>query len=183
MAVDSYIYFIPADGVGMLTPTGETQDKYFSAKGAFEIKEFSFDIENPHSLGSATGGGGSGKVKFNEFTIKKPTDVASCYFFKNCAAGAHYKEVVLAIRKAGGDPKTAGKPYLEFHFGTVFTTKIEWSGPGDEGPEESITFAFGALRIFYRKQDKTGKLADVPLDMCWNQVTNSDEFAGAEALA
>jgi Ca2+-binding RTX toxin-like protein len=32
---------------------------------------------------------------------------------------------------------------------TVFTTKIDWSGPGDEGPEESITFVFGELGVDY----------------------------------
>jgi hypothetical protein len=25
-----------------------------------------------------------------------------------------------------------GKAYLQFKFGTVFTTKLDWSGPGDE---------------------------------------------------
>src|SRR5262249_44115972 len=44
--------------------------------GAFEIKDFSFGVENPTTIGSATGGG-AGKIKFNEFTIKKTTDQAS----------------------------------------------------------------------------------------------------------
>ena len=30
-----------------------------------------------------------------------------------------------AMRKAGGDPKTSGKPFLRFDFGTVFTTKVD----------------------------------------------------------
>jgi hypothetical protein len=37
----------------------------------------SFNIENPTTIGSATGGAGAGKIKFNEVTIKKPTDSAS----------------------------------------------------------------------------------------------------------
>ena len=32
-----------------------------------EIKDFSFGIENPTTIGSATGGAGAGKIKFNEF--------------------------------------------------------------------------------------------------------------------
>jgi hypothetical protein len=28
-----------------------------------------------------------------------------------CVAGAHYKTVVLSMRKAGGDPKSAGGPF------------------------------------------------------------------------
>src|SRR5262249_27608195 len=113
--------------------------------GAFEIKDFSFGVENPTTIGSATGGAGAGKIKFNEFTIKKTSDKASPAFFRNCVAGAHYKTVTLEMRKAGGDPTSAGKPSLRFKFDTVFPTKIDWSGPGDEGPEESITFVFEKL--------------------------------------
>jgi type VI protein secretion system component Hcp len=113
--------------------------------GAFEIKDFSFGVENPTTIGSATGGAGAGKIKFNEFTIKTKMDQASPAFFRNCVAGAHYKSVTLEMRKAGGDPASAGKPFLQFKFDTVFTTKVDWSGPGDEGPEESITFVFVKL--------------------------------------
>src|SRR5438132_14152659 len=91
---------------------------------AFEIKDFSFGVENPTTIGSATGGAGAGKIKFNEFTIKKTTDRASSDFFKNCCAGAHYKTVIIEMRKAGGDPQFAGKAFLRFKFDTVFTTKI-----------------------------------------------------------
>lgn len=33
-------------------------------KGGFEIKDFSFGVENPTTIGSATGGAGAGKIKF-----------------------------------------------------------------------------------------------------------------------
>jgi type VI secretion system secreted protein Hcp len=124
-----------------------------AANGAFEIKDFSFDIENPTTIGSATSGAGAGKIKFNEFTITKTTDSASPVFFKNCCAGAHYQKVVIGMRKAGGDPSTAGQPFLQYKFGTVFTTKIDWSSPGDEGPQESITFVYGTLEVQYVSQD------------------------------
>src|SRR5262245_54118469 len=52
---------------------------------ALEIKDFSFSIENP-TIGSATGGAGAGKIKFNEFTIKKTTDSASPAFFETATA-------------------------------------------------------------------------------------------------
>src|ERR1043165_2804741 len=151
MAVDAYIYFSLPDGVdATLKPIGETQDSYFSTKDAFEIKEFSFDIEHAHTLGSATGGGSAGKIKFNEFTIKKTLDKASCIFFLDCVTGIHYKNAIIAVRKAGASTSSAGVPYLEYCFNTVFVTKIEWSGPGDEGPEESITFAYGKLGVRYQ---------------------------------
>jgi type VI protein secretion system component Hcp len=77
------------------------------------------------------------------------SESASPNFFKNCCAGAHYKKVVIEMRKGGGDPDTAGKEFLRFKFDTVFTTKIDAAGPGDEGPEESITFVYGKLGVRY----------------------------------
>lgn len=174
MAVDAFIWFL--EQAGMAKVIGETKDDVYSKKvqPAFEIKDFSFGVENPTTIGSATGGAGAGKCKFNEFTIKKPSDFASPAFFKNCAAGAHYKRVVIEMRKGGGDPNSAGKPFLAFYFETVFTTKIDWSGPGDEGPEESITFVYGKLVVQYIPQAASGEMGtDKPQQIQgWNQITN-----------
>lgn len=150
MAVDAFITF-EKTSVGV-EPEG------------FQIKDFSFGIENPTTIGSATGGAGAGKIKFNEFTIKKTTDSASATFFKNCCAGAHYKTVIIEMRKAGRD----SMEFLRFKFETVFTTKIDWSGPGDEGPEESITFVYGKLGLKFIPQEPGSK----PVVAGWDQVTN-----------
>ena len=142
--------------LAMLTPPPanwpSTPSTGGNANGAFEIKDFSFDIENPTTIGSATSGAGAGKIKFNEFTITKTTDSASPVFFKNCCAGAHDQEVVIDMRKAGGDPSKAGQPFLQYKFETVFTTKIDWSGHGDDAPQESISFVYGQLEVQYSSQ-------------------------------
>lgn len=54
------------------TSTRQARAVKAGTPGAFEIKDFSFGVENPTTIGSATGGAGAGKIKFNEFTIKKP---------------------------------------------------------------------------------------------------------------
>jgi type VI secretion system secreted protein Hcp len=151
-------YLLRIDGI-----PGEASDK--ARPASFEIKDFSFGVDNPTTIGSATGGAGAGKGKFNEFTIKKTVDSATPAFFKNCVAGQHYTSVTVEMRKAGGDPGAAAKPYLQFTFGTVFTTKIDWSGPGDEGPEESITFVYGKLAVQYFKQTAAGSTAFNPAEM------------------
>jgi type VI protein secretion system component Hcp len=146
-AVDTFIYFKPS-------PTDLAQFEGESpGKPGFEIKDFSFGIENPTTIGSATGGAGAGKIKFGEFVIKHTPDSTSPVLFQNLVAGAHYNKVTIEVRKAGGDPNGAGKPFLQFKFNTVFTTKINWSGPGDEGPEETITFVYGKLRTKYEKRE------------------------------
>lgn len=175
MAVDAFIWFKPALQ-GMAQPKGETKDDKYSKttpNPAFEIKDFSFGVENPTTIGSATGGAGAGKIKFNEFTIKRTTDKSSPDFFKNCCAGAHYESVIIEMRKAGGDPQYSGKAFLRFKFDTVFTTKIDWSGPGDEGPEESITFVYGKLGVKYWLQEGSGAQGKDSF-AGWDQVKNKD---------
>jgi len=177
MAVDAFLYFYSKDS--KFQPVGETQDDTYKKYLAFEIKDFSFGIENPATLGSATMGAGGGKANFNEFTVKKSTDSASAIFFRNCCSGLHYKNAIIAVRKAGGmtnaaGESVAGKPYLFFAFGTVFTTKVEWSGPGDEGPEESITFVFGQIGIRYLPQDDDGNVDEgKKSDVGWDAQKNA----------
>src|SRR2546423_15604039 len=89
MAVDAFLSLVPK-GTSVV---GESHDATFG-KSAFEIKDFSFSVENPTAIGSATGGAGAGKVKFNEFTIKKTADKASAVLFQNCAQGVHYEKGV-----------------------------------------------------------------------------------------
>jgi hypothetical protein len=64
-------------------------DTYKGSKGspAFEIKDFNFGSENRTTIGSATGGAGAGKVKFNEFGVTKTIDSSSKKPVK-CRGGA-----------------------------------------------------------------------------------------------
>src|SRR5437588_8137417 len=129
MPFNAFIWFDNSAGGKVVIPgDGQDTSTYAHAKDAFEIKDFSFGVENPTTIGSATGGAGAGKIKFNEFTIKKITDQASPLFFKNCCAGVHYESVTIAMRKAGGSKDVSGQEFLRFKFGTVFITKIDWSG-------------------------------------------------------
>jgi len=80
--------------------------------------------------------------------------------------------VVIAMRKAGGDVTASGTPYLEYCFSTVFVSKLEWSGPGDEGPEESITFAYGKLGVRYTQQTKFGSMEAKRKINGWDQQQN-----------
>ena len=165
-AVDAFIRF--SSDLPTAPIKGESIDATFTAKeGWSALKDFSFGVQSPTTIDSATGAS-VGKIKFNEFVIKKTTDASSPAFFKNCAAGAHYKSVTIAMRKAGGDLRSGA--FLVFQFDTVFTTKIDWSGPGDEGPEESITFVYGKLIITYREQNPDG--SRTPITQGWDQVTN-----------
>ena len=175
MAVDAFLSFAaPKQGPKLV---GETQDTFFSKQTAFEISEFSFGEENATTIGSSTGGAGAGKAKFNPFKIKKPVDSASPNFFIASASGVHYPTATLSVRKAGGaGGKSSGAPYLIFTFKMVFVTNIDWTGPGDEAPEEEISFVYGALQISYSKQKADGSIDGSPTITSWSQVLNQASF-------
>jgi type VI secretion system secreted protein Hcp len=154
---------------------GESQDASFG-KEAVEIEDSSFSVENPTTIGIATGRAGAGKAKFNAFTIKKVVDKASPIFFQNCVSGSHFKTATLSIRKAGGGAGTGAlKPYLTYEFSTVFITKITHELEGEEGseiPYETIEFVYGALLIKYSVQDLKGQLGPATQGN-WSQIKNS----------
>jgi type VI secretion system secreted protein Hcp len=179
MAFDAFLKFEPAAGSSEKID-GESTDSQFSGdKGWFEIKEFSFGIENTLNISSASGGAGAGKADFKEFTVKKQTDKASPLLAATCGKGGHYKEVFLHLRKSGVKAgAVSGGVYLMFHFKLVAVKSIEWSGSsGDDVPEESVVFEYGALQMTYFPQKKDGSL-DSKIERAWNKLTNSNNYNG-----
>jgi type VI secretion system secreted protein Hcp len=178
MAADNFLFFTKAATGGLLSekatqPEGETTDEWFSKPkfkytAALEILSFNFGIAQAETSGSATGGASAGKAKFEEFTVEKLVDQSSCPLYNACTAGAHFPDVMLAIRKAGGSPLL----YIQYHFRQVYVTAINWSGGGgEEGFKETIKFKFGAMGIQYIQQTAKGGEGKKMVGM-WNTTTN-----------
>jgi len=174
MAFDAFVKFTPAAGSSEAID-GESTDSTFT--GWFEIKEFSFGIENTLNITSASSGAGAGKADFKEFTIKKQTDKASPILACTCGKGGHYEKVELKLRKSGAKGgNTSGDVYLAYDFKLVAVKSVEWSGSsGDDVPEETVVFEYGALKIGYKPQNKDGTLGKL-VERSWNKVTNSATF-------
>jgi len=174
MACDNFLFFQgKAVGANIVSygaddPWGESQDQ--DHKGWLEIKSFEFGCENPTTIGSTTGGAGAGKFKLNPFKVTKDVDSASAALFMACAAGAHYPTLYLSIRKAGG----AGDDYLTYTFRMVFVSNVSWSGGGgEEAPEESVEFHYGAMGVSYTPQGTDGQPRAAGRKMAaWSQVVN-----------
>jgi len=71
--IDTFVWW---DDLGPVPDYAPVHQK--PKRKAFEISNWSFDIENPTTIGSATGGAGSGKAEFGEFTIKNPAQATRC---------------------------------------------------------------------------------------------------------
>jgi type VI secretion system secreted protein Hcp len=172
-------FAIPTSATGGTVPNG--------GPAIFEVTDFSFDIEQTLSIGSAASGAGAGKVTFNPFSITRKIDKASPTFFQMACAGTAFALVTLVFRKSSGASagagKTSGVVYLRFDFKLVAVKTISWSH-NDEGPEETITFEYGGLMVNYAQQEASGKLK-TPVAGGWNRVaniqdTNADYISGGK---
>ena len=175
MAADNFLWF-PTEAKGgawvkgkATKPLGETTDDKFKDHKALEILSFSFGVSQAETAGSGTSGASAGKAKFEDFTIEKYVDQASAPLYNACTGGAHFPNVMLAIRKAGGDPLL----YLQYIFRQVFVTNISWSGGGgEEGFKETIKFKFGALGIQYIQQLPDGTQGK-KMSGAWSTTANT----------
>jgi type VI secretion system secreted protein Hcp len=186
VAIDSYMTFKDYSGnylqaesqvdLGDLTrglPEAKSTIGAAPAGSLFEVNDYSFDIEQQLNIGSQSSGAGAGKVTFNPFSITRKIDKSSPKIYQMACSGTPFQEVCLGMRKsAGGD--TTGVFFLLFRFMLVAVKTISWAHD-DESPNETCTFEYGGLQMFYAPQDPSGKvLTTVPGG--WNRVKNTASF-------
>jgi len=167
MAFDTFVYF---EGKNKID--GETTDKEFGPKNAFEIYSFSFGASNPTTVGSGSGGLTGGKVSLSSFNVMKKTDAASAALFQACASGTTMEKMTVVLRKAGG---TTPLKFLTFTFDEVMVESIQWSGSsgGDDSPSESLSLAFRKVTIAYQPQGNDGAAKGGEKTASWDLGTNT----------
>lgn len=152
---------------------GETQDEEYKKKNAFEILSFELGAENNISIGSMSSGGGAGKATFKEFTITKKTDSASTGLFHALVTGKHFQDLTIELRRSGESATKTGGVFMKFDFRLVMVQDISWSGSdGDDTPEETVIFQFGAIEITYKQQGIKGQMGTDKV-VRWSRVKNN----------
>ena len=164
MAYDAFMYF---DDGGV---EGETADKTYKDKKAFEIYSFSWGMSNPVTIGSQSTGTGGGKVSISSFSVMKKMDSSSHTLMDMCATGTHAQKAHVVLRKAGG----TALEYLTIDFDEIFVESVQMSGSsgGDDTPTESVSFAFKKYNLSYQPQDEKGAKAGGAKTTSWNVSTN-----------
>jgi type VI secretion system secreted protein Hcp len=152
---------------------GESQDATFPGnKGYIDIKSFNWGIENPTTIGSMSGGAGSGKAKLNELTVEKAVDSTTPQLLQRVGQGQHFAGVEIIARKAGVTGKAAPSP-TRYYFSLAFPTSLEQSGDGgDDVLTEKLTFAYGAVAQKVLRQAANGS-PGTSVFGSWNQVLNT----------
>jgi type VI secretion system secreted protein Hcp len=162
MAIDAYLR--------LDTITGESQVADF--KGQMLMQNFSFEVDNPTSIGSATTGAGAGKVKFNALKITKEVDSASPQLFAACCSGAHIATGTLSLVKPTGIGLAARGGYVTFDMKVIFITDIVTSIEEHILPKEVVSLVFGSLLYTYKTQSENGVLTTASAKG-WSILTNS----------
>lgn len=131
---------------------GESQDD--KHKDEIEVLSWSWGMVQPGSMASG-GGGGMGKVSFNDLSFTHYVDKATPNLMKACATGDHIKEATLTVRKAGKTPQE----FMLIKIKDVIITHVAPSGSaGDGGMMESISLQFGNVDLEYKPQKADGSL-------------------------
>ena len=93
MAVDM---FLKVDGI-----EGESQDEKHAKE--IDVLAWSWGMSQSGTMHTG-GGGGGGKVAVQDVSVTKYVDASSNGLMQACCKGKHIPNVLLTVRKAGGDP-------------------------------------------------------------------------------
>ena len=155
-------YFLELDGI-----KGESSDD--KHKDTIEIDSFSWGATN-QGISSSGGGGGTGKVSFQDLVIKKEVDKASPLLMLACASGQHIKKAVLYVRKSGGQQLDYYTVTLE----DVLVSHFESDGMLDGAspiPSEQLSLNYAKIKFEYKPQKSDGSL-DSTVSSGWDIKAN-----------
>ncbi|WP_411751993.1 Hcp family type VI secretion system effector [Serratia sp. (in: enterobacteria)] len=159
MAIDM---FLKVEGAN-----GESKDS--NHKGWTDIISFSWGASQPGNMGVG-GGGGAGKVCFNDLHVNALVDKSTPALLKHCASGKHLGKIELSICKAGGGQVEYVKITLE----DVLVTSVQYTGSDGEDTV-GVNYAFQAAKVkqqYWEQSDKGGKGAESSAG--WNIKENKE---------
>jgi type VI protein secretion system component Hcp len=180
--LSAYLQFVTGSGQAPVIQ-GESQVKIPSedpsaqAVKPIEISDYSFQVQNPTTVGSATSGAGGGKVTFQPLTIMRSLDRNSPLLFKASAMGTHYAQVLLSIVRNNGGPKAGAAIVAQWRLGVVFVRSIGYT----DGQEQD-TFDYGSVLFSYYPQNLTGTMGTAVVGG-WNRLTNQSITSPSDLTA
>lgn len=160
MAADFYLQL---DGI-----KGESTDSKHA--GWIECTSMSWDIHQPKSATSSTGGGHTAeRAELSEISIFKLVDLASPMLAQLCACGKTILKAKLEMQRADG----AGQPikYFEVELENVLISHIAPNFAGGGFPGESLGLKFSKVKWKYTQQ-KIGGGSSGNTAGGWDLATN-----------
>jgi type VI secretion system secreted protein Hcp len=152
-------YFLKVDGID-----GESTNSRHG--GEIEIESFSWGATQS-GTGATGGGGGAGKVSFQDLHFTTKTSKASPKLMLACATGEHIKQVVLTGEVSG----KKGQKFLEIKMEDVLVSSFQQGGSVDSYQTESISMNFAKIMFTYYPVNPDGSLG-APVSGGWDIKEN-----------
>lgn len=146
------------DGQMFLTVAGipgESADK--DHKGWIEIDSFSWGLSQSITTRSTGGGGGAGKVSFQDFHFVADLSQASPEVLSAVARGKHFPDAILTVRKSAAEPLD----YLKYELKDVMVSSYQTHGHSQSVPTDQFSLNYAKIKFSYSPQPVTsGAAAD-----------------------
>ena len=145
MAVD---FFLKIDGI----PGESSDDKH---KDEIDVLSWSWGANQTGTM-SYGGGGGAGKVNFQDFHFTQRMNKATPKLMLACSNGEHIKKAVFIARKAGKEQQE----YMKIVFSDILVSNYSTGGGGEKvtsydappfrgSPSESVHAKSSVVRSVY----------------------------------
>lgn len=154
--------FLKVDGV-----TGESNDS--NHKNWTDVSSFSWGANQPGNM-AVGGGGGAGKVNFNDLEVIALIDKSTPAILKYCANGKHVDSVEISVCKAGGKQVE----YTRITLTDVLVTAVRYTGAGGDD-RIGVAYSFQAAKVkqqYWVQSETGGKGAEVSAG--WNIKENKE---------
>ncbi|MFG0497321.1 Hcp family type VI secretion system effector [Pseudomonas sp. YQ_13] len=145
---------------------GEALDEKYSKW--IEVTGYDFGVsQSTSATASSAGGASSGRTAASNFTFTKFLDSASCKLMEASCAGQHFKEVKLALCRAGGDKLK----YYEIILEEVIIADYTQSA-ADGVPIEVVQLDYGRIKTTYTQQKRTDGSGGGNIAGGWDRIGN-----------
>lgn len=142
-------YFLFIDGA-----PGDSMDKVHKAW----IDILAFKIGATQGGTVAFGGGGAGKVSFQDLSISKRIDRSSVVLNRACTTGQHIKQVVLSCALKGG----MQQEFYRITLSDVLVTAARVGGD-NTGPVEEFSFNYAKIEWQFSPFGQDGRPSGPPV--------------------
>jgi type VI secretion system secreted protein Hcp len=158
--------------VDMFMKIDDIKGESIDSKHKDENEVLSWSRSKPPPGTSHSGaGGGAGKVKVEDLSFTKHTDLSTPNLKKLCCSGKHFQKATLTVRKAGGEALDYIK--LELSDGLISSVSTG-ATKGDDRLTETITLNFAAFKYEYTPQDAKG-VGGGAVPAQWNIAKNAEK--------
>lgn len=160
MSFDAFLFL---DGI-----PGESSSE--AHRGEIEVLSWSWGATNSGSTIGA-GGGGAGKVVFQDFHFTKRIDKSSPQILLRCCTGQHIPKATLTVHRASSSAGGSLGPVLfQCDLTQVLVSSFQSSDTPDAPdvpPTDSFSLNFTKIEFRYMPQSDNG-VASPPVRACWD---------------